>query len=106
MKILVLNAGSSSLKFQLFNMIDLSVLATGMIEQIGDDLGYAKLTCNDDTGGRQETEVSRAILDHSSAIRLMTTLLQENGVLTDVNELAGVGHRVFMEEKTFVSLSS
>ncbi|MBL4901721.1 MAG: acetate kinase [Desulfocapsa sp.] len=94
MKILVLNAGSSSLKFQLFNMDDLSVLATGMIEQIGNDIGQAKLACNDDTGGRQETEVSRVISDHSSAIELMTVLLQENGVLTDVNELAGVGHRV------------
>ena len=94
MKILVLNAGSSSLKFQLFNMLNLSVLASGVIKQIGEDTGNAKLTYFDDTGARREADVSKSFSDHRSAIQFMTKLLQEKGILTDVTELTGVGHRV------------
>ncbi|HIQ36915.1 MAG TPA: acetate kinase, partial [Desulfocapsa sulfexigens] len=74
MKILVLNAGSSSLKFQLFNMLNLSVLASGVIEQIGEDTGNAKLTYFDDTGARREADVSKSFSDHRSAIQLMIKL--------------------------------
>jgi len=94
MKILVLNAGSSSLKFQLFNMLDLSVLASGMIEQIGEPEGHVKLAYLDSSDKTQKTELKQAIPDHRSGIHLMATLFLEKQILTDVSELAGVGHRV------------
>lgn len=75
-------------------MGDLAVLASGVIEQIGEAEGHAKLKYLDGTGCEQEAEVRQYITDHRSAIQLMTMLFQEKEILTDVNELAGVGHRV------------
>jgi acetate kinase len=94
MKILVLNAGSSSLKFQLFNMLDLSSLASGVIEQIGEVQGHARVEYLDSTSNEQVAETRQSVPDHRSAIELMATLLKEKEILPDVNELAGVGHRV------------
>jgi acetate kinase len=94
MKILVMNSGSSSLKFQLFQMADLAVCASGVIEQIGDDQGLARLKYLNHTGSEHEVEVKQAIPDHRHAIGLMATLFREKKILTDVKELAGVGHRV------------
>ncbi len=57
MKILVLNSGSSSLKFQLFLQKDLSVLASGLIEQIGEADSAARLSFNDSSGNKQKLQV-------------------------------------------------
>lgn len=94
MKILVLNAGSSSLKFELFDMMDLSSLASGSVEQIGEVQGYARLAYKDSTGNEQVVEAPQSVPDHSNAIQLMVTLLLEHELLLDMNELAAVGHRV------------
>ena len=94
MKILVLNSGSSSLKFELFKKVDLSVLASGMIENIGDAKSVAKLSIIDSSGAEKEFERSVSITDHRSAIAVMDEMLQESGALVDMKELAGIGHRV------------
>ena len=94
MKILVLNSGSSSLKFQLFMKADLSVLSSGLIEQIGAATSAAKLSFVDSSGAEKELKQSCPVADHREAIKVMSEMLRESGTLVDTGELAGIGHRV------------
>lgn len=99
MKILVLNSGSSSLKFQLFAMDPpeqngAEVLATGLIEQIGAPQGQATLTYNDDQGQVRQLIRQGEINDHEQALTLVAQLLQESQAMSSVAELDGIGHRV------------
>ncbi len=91
MKVLVINAGSSSLKYQLFNMTDRSVLAKGLCERIGID-GRVKHAAQ----GKDEFVKDVTMPDHASAIKVVTEMLTsaENGVIADMNEIIAVGHRV------------
>ena len=94
MKILVLNSGSSSLKFQLFMKADLSVIASGAIAEIGNPESEIKLSFVDTEGNNQELVQSSHVKDHRAAIKVMTNMLQESKTLINPSELAGVGHRV------------
>ncbi|MBU5674434.1 acetate/propionate family kinase [Paenibacillus brevis] len=92
MKLLVINAGSSSLKYQLYDMTDESVLAKGLVERIGMD---SSILTHKPTGKEDVTEVSE-ILEHTTAIRKVLDKLvdPECGVLNSVDEIQAVGHRV------------
>ncbi|MFD1178772.1 acetate/propionate family kinase [Paenibacillus puldeungensis] len=92
MKVLVINAGSSSLKYQLYDMTDESVLAKGLVERIGMD---SSILTHKPTGKEEVTEVSE-ILEHTTAIRKVLEKLtdKEHGVLNSVEEIDAVGHRV------------
>ncbi|MCK5070961.1 MAG: acetate kinase, partial [Desulfocapsa sp.] len=72
MKILVLNSGSSSLKFQLFAKDDLSVLASGLIEQIADSKSSASLIFEDASGSQQKLTHDAPVADHSEAVAIMS----------------------------------
>jgi acetate kinase len=91
-KLLVINAGSSSLKYQLYDMTDESVLAKGLVERIGMD---SSILTHKPTGKEEVTEVSE-ILEHTTAIRKVLDKLTdaEHGVLASVDEIQAVGHRV------------
>lgn len=92
MKILVLNCGSSSLKYQLFDMTDESVLAKGLVERIGIEGSRVKHNKGaDDTAIREQD-----IADHTAAIKLVLELLldPDTGVMKSLSELSAVGHRV------------
>lgn len=92
MKVLVINAGSSSLKYQLYDMTDESVLAKGLVERIGMD---SSILTHKPTGKEEVTEVSD-ILEHTTAIRKVLEKLthKEHGVLQTIDEIEAVGHRV------------
>lgn len=92
MNILVINSGSSSLKYQLYNMIDESVLAKGLVERIGMD---SSILTHKPTGKPDVTEVSE-ILEHNTAIRKVLASLtdKEHGVIASTEEINAVGHRV------------
>lgn len=92
MKILVLNCGSSSVKFQIFNYKSEESLAVGLIECIG--LPKAVLRYHPKGGDKIRKETNK--LDHDQAINLVfeTLLNKEYGVLKDKNEIVGIGHRV------------
>lgn len=92
MKILVINAGSSSLKYQLYDMTDESVLAKGLVERIGMD---SSIVTHKPAGRADVTEVSE-ILEHTTAIRKVLGLLTnpEHGVIDSIDEIDAVGHRV------------
>ena len=91
MEILVLNSGSSSIKYQLFAMADRSVLASGLVERIGEAEGQAThwLAGHDGTTGER---VERApIADHEAGFRRIVDALDGAGLARD---LGGIGHRV------------
>jgi acetate kinase len=91
-KVLVLNCGSSSVKYQLFDMTDESVLAKGIVERIG--MTDAILT-HRPTGGEKYRQV-QAVLEHTTAIKVVASALVDpnHGVLKDIQEIDSVGHRV------------
>jgi len=92
MKILVVNSGSSSIKYQLFNMTDESVLAKGLVERIG----ISDSIINHYPSNGQPVITHRDIPNHRAGIKLMMNALlhQEYGVINDVSEISAVGHRV------------
>ena len=91
MKILVVNAGSSSLKYQLFDMDTGDVLAKGLCERIGID-GLITHKCP----GKPDYKAEAAFPDHKAAIQLVLSLLTDKalGVIGSIDEIGAVGHRV------------
>ena len=101
MKILVLNSGSSSLKYRLFDMTDNSVLATGNAERIGMVTVLGKLV-HKVTGG-DDLVVERRMPDHKEALKQVLEILtsSESGVVGSLDDIAAVGHRVVHGKETF-----
>ena len=91
MKILVINAGSSSLKFQLIDMENENVIAKGICEEIGGKSGFKFKV-----PGREDYKAAIAMPTHAEALKLvLDTLVDENlGVIKSVDEIGAVGHRV------------
>lgn len=91
MKILVLNAGSSSLKYQLFDMETGEVLAKGLCECIGDKTGYVTHKYGD-----EKYSLEAELSDHEKALAIVLDLLvsEEYGVVKSIDEIGAVGHRV------------
>ena len=100
MKILVINCGSSSLKFQLFDMESNRVLAKGICSGIGEAMGEFKyvVVTYDEAGNENEVKdvVQLVIENHVVAIDLVLKKLvnEVNGVIADISEIGAVGHRV------------
>ena len=94
MKILVINCGSSSLKYQLFDMDTNEMIAKGICEQIGGDSTFTHKVPADET--KNCKEVPMAMADHSAAIKIVIDTLTsaDRGVLTSMSEITAVGHRV------------
>ncbi len=91
MKILVINAGSSSVKYQLINIEDEHVMAKGLFERIGEDNSLLKHQAKG-----QKFEILRKAANHSDAMKIILGLLtdKEIGVLDSMNEISAVGHRI------------
>ena len=91
MKILVINAGSSSLKYQLFDMENGDVLAKGLCECIGDTMGSVT-----HKRGDEKYTVEVELPDHEVALSIVLDLLvsAEHGVIESIDEIGAVGHRV------------
>ena len=92
MNILIINAGSSSLKYQMINMQDESVIAKGICERIGMD--GSKLTHKYGQDGK--FELTTLMKDHTDAMAAVLDALQdaEHGVIKSIDEIGAVGHRV------------
>lgn len=91
MKILVINCGSSSLKYQLINMEDESVQAKGLVERIGMDGSILTQKVNG-----EKYIVEQPMKDHKDAIKIVLDALIDckHGVIKDMSEISAVGHRV------------
>lgn len=92
MTILVINAGSSSLKFQLFTGRELTGIATGLIERIGAAQSFARLDYRDTRSKQLQRECF--VADHAQAVALMISMLGQSGLVKDLGQLAAIGHRV------------
>ncbi len=89
MKIMAVNAGSSSIKFQLLEMPQEEVIASGVMERIGLEDGIFTIKYD---GKKEETHP--VLKDHAVGVELLLKSLIEKGILKDLNEIVGVGHRV------------
>ena len=91
MKVLVINAGSSSLKFQLIDMDNEAVIAKGICEEIGGKSGFKFKV-----PGREDYKVAVSLPTHAEAFKIvLDTLVDEKlGVIKSVDEIGAVGHRV------------
>ncbi len=92
MNILVLNSGSSSVKFQLFDMTDEKVLAKGQVEKIGSSDAIITYRPREKNKLREIREVP----NHEVAIEIVLSLLlhPQHGVIREKDEIDGIGHRV------------
>ena len=93
MKILVLNCGSSSIKYQLFDMsADENVLAKGLLERIGQSIGIVNHT----PMGKDKIKYETPIPNHTAGIEIIINLLldKEVGVINSLSEIKAAGHRV------------
>ncbi|MGW4439476.1 acetate kinase [Streptomyces sp. NPDC004596] len=103
-RVLVLNSGSSSVKYQLLDMRDSSRLAAGLVERIGEQTSRLEHTC---VMSGETREQNGPIADHDAALKAVAEELSRDGVGLDSPELAAVGHRVvhggmFFTEPTLI----
>ena len=100
MNILVLNCGSSSLKYQLINMDDESVIAKGLVERIGIE---GSILTHKPTG-KDKYVVEIPMKDHNIAVKLVLDALMdaEHGVIKSTDEIAAVGHRVLHAGEKYI----
>ncbi|SDK33675.1 acetate/propionate family kinase [Alkalibacterium thalassium] len=89
-KTIAINAGSSSLKWKLFTMPEESVLASGIVERIGLNDSIFTIKYNDGEKFEQVVDIA----DHEVAVEMLLEQLKELNILSDFNEITGVGHRV------------
>lgn len=89
-KTISINAGSSSLKWQLYEMPSEEVVAKGIVERIGLKDSIFTIEYGDD----QEYEVTKDIDDHEVAVKMLLDQLLELDILASYDEITGVGHRV------------
>lgn len=89
MKILSVNAGSSSLKFQMYEMPEENVLISGVFERIGLNDSFYTIKLNG-----EKTKKMAVLETHKDAVKILIDELFENNVITDLNEIKGIGHRI------------
>ncbi|MFF0080293.1 acetate kinase [Streptomyces canus] len=98
-RVLVLNSGSSSVKYQLLDMRDSSRLAVGLVERIGEQSSRLKHTPL--ATGADPREWTGPIADHDAALKAVSEELSKDGLGLDSPELVAIGHRVVHGGKTF-----
>lgn len=95
-KIMVVNAGSSSLKFKLYEMPEEKVLTQGIFERIGLEEGIFQI----EVAGENKKEYLQ-LSNHAVCVTHLVKVLVEEGIVSDLNEITGVGHRVVQGGKYF-----
>ena len=88
-KYLIINAGSSSLKFSLYEVPEVKEIVNGCVEKIGEQDSFYILKYKD-----RKIEKSKTINNHTEAVETMIDILLINNFISDVSEIKGVGHRV------------
>ncbi|MGG3915050.1 acetate kinase [Rossellomorea vietnamensis] len=88
-KVIAINAGSSSLKFQLFDMPEETVITKGLIERIGLNDAVFNITVND-----EKREEVTDIPNHEVAVKMLLEKLTGFGIINSLDEIDGIGHRV------------
>lgn len=101
MKVLVVNAGSSSIKYQVFDMTDESVLAKGLVDRVG----IPGTTLEHKPTGKDEVVIKKDLPDHTEGMKLVLEALvnEEYGIMKSMDEIGAVGHRVVHGGEAFAS---
>jgi acetate kinase len=94
MNVLVINCGSSSIKYRLFNMGFRKELAGGTLAQISEGQGRLNHRSTDASGKTHTTNRPHTILDHGEGMSLIREVLTDAGLIDDPGDLYGIGHRV------------
>jgi len=94
MRILVLNSGSSSIKYKLFDMADRSILASGLVERIGEATSSLAHQARNARGEMTETRKTGRVADHRAGMQQIVEALSASRAGEDGTGLAGIGHRV------------
>jgi len=94
MKILVINSGSSSIKYRLFDMQDKRLLAIGLLEQIGETESRLTHGSRNALGEMEEVVRTRPVENHQAGFQLIGSVLNETGAVGNTAELSAIGHRV------------
>lgn len=89
MKILSVNAGSSSLKFQMYEMPEEKVLISGVFERIGIENSFYTIKLNG-----EKIKKETVLNNHTDAVKILTNELLENNIVSDLNEIKAIGHRM------------
>ncbi|WP_242367549.1 acetate/propionate family kinase [Lactobacillus intestinalis] len=89
-KVLAINSGSSSFKYKLFSLPDEEVLAEGLADRVGLDDSTFSIKLADGDKHVEEVEIP----DQETAVKLLLKALKKYNVIEDLNEIAGVGHRI------------
>ncbi|MEQ8235977.1 MAG: acetate kinase [Syntrophomonadaceae bacterium] len=92
MKVLVVNAGSSSIKYQVFDMTDESVLAKGLVDRVG----IPGTTLKHEPAGKDDVLIKKDLPNHTEGMKLVLEVLinEEYGCIKSMDEVGAVGHRV------------
>ncbi len=100
MKILVINSGSSSIKFQIIDRDSEEMIASGLLERIGMDVGRMKYKCNG-----KKTVIDRPIPDHETGLDMVLSTIvdPEIGAIASLDEIGACGHRVVHGGEKFTS---
>lgn len=88
-KYLVVNAGSSSLKYSLYNAHDKRVIVSGNVEKINEDGSCLIIKANG-----EKKEIRQVIKNHEEAVEIVLNMLLENNFISSLDEIKGVGHRI------------
>jgi acetate kinase len=91
MKILVLNSGSSSIKYALFKLPEKTLLLSGLIEQIGENISHHHYSLGD---SNEKCQQELSIANHQHGLSLINQTLLHSGLLSNFSELFAIGHRV------------
>jgi acetate kinase len=94
MKAIVVNCGSSSIKYQIFDVSGLSVLAHGLLERIGESKSHLNHQWQNAAGKSGTVDDTRRVPDHMAAFDWIGEVNSELGTVRDERELFGIGHRV------------
>lgn len=89
MKILSVNAGSSSLKFQMYEMPEEKVLISGVFERIGIENSFYTIKLNG-----EKIKKETVLNNHTDAVKILTNELLENNIVSDLSEIKAIGHRM------------
>jgi len=95
-KILVINCGSSTIKYQLFNMDTKEVLGCGVVEKIGESISRITHKKFPDTDQATKTVIEEQFPTHAEGMKKAVEMMMtgDTAVITDINEIGGVGHRI------------
>ena len=94
MKLAVINCGSSSIKYEVFSVLDLGMLASGLIEKIGSDDSCLWQRKRRDNGTFEELIHTKPMSSHEEGFEFMAQVNREDRIIKDESELLGIGHRV------------